>query len=188
MSPLHVLRAADRFLFHKINHVWTNRALDAVLPLVTDLNKSRVFLGLVLPLVLLAWVWRQRLRAVRAILALALIVGMTDLVCYRAIKPLVHRLRPEYAGVAPVLRAGSHGRYGFPSNHAANSFAAAAFLSALDPALSLPLFAAASVVAYSRVYVGAHFPLDVVGGALVGMVLGFAGAWALLRLESSGRT
>ena len=185
MSAPHWLGAADRFLFREINQAWTNRVLDAIMPVLTDLDRSRVFLGLALPGVLLAWLWRQRARAARVILALGLVVGATDLLCHRALKPLVHRARPERAGVGAVLRAGSHGVYGFPSNHAANMFAGAAFLSPLYPSLSVAFFAGAAVIAYSRVYVGAHFPLDVVGGGLVGMILGFAGAWAFRRLEGS---
>lgn len=178
---LHSLIAADRLLFHKVNQVWTHPALDAFMPFVTDLHKSRPVLWLVLPAALAAWIYRKRELAARTILALALVVGLTDTLSYRVIKPLVHRARPEGAGVAVVLRAGSGGD-GFPSNHAANTFAAAAFLAPLYPALSVPLFAVAAVVAYSRVYVGAHFPLDVAGGAALGLLIGWLAGAALRRL------
>jgi undecaprenyl-diphosphatase len=66
----------------------------------------------------------------------------------------------------------------FPSGHSSSSFACALVLSRLAPRLTVPLFALAALVGYSRVYVGVHYPLDVVAGALFGVLV----ATALLRL------
>jgi undecaprenyl-diphosphatase len=68
----------------------------------------------------------------------------------------------------------------FPSGHSATSFAGATVIAAYAPALALPAYALAALVAVSRVYVGVHYPLDIVGGALLGtavglLVLAFAG-------------
>ena len=62
----------------------------------------------------------------------------------------------------------------FPSGHSSTSFAAATILAAYLPALALPLYALAALVAVSRVYVGVHYPLDIVGGALLGVAVGLA--------------
>jgi len=69
------------------------------------------------------------------------------------------------------------GEYGFVSNHAANVFGLAFFLFMLlkptKKLVALSLFAWASFVCYTRIYLGVHYPLDIVGGALWGTLVGF---------------
>ena len=82
------------------------------------------------------------------------------------------------AGLAAWRRRGVlaflHGTLGasFPSGHAAMSFAGATFLALAAPRLAPALFVLAAAVAYSRVYVGVHYPLDVVAGAALGAAVG----------------
>jgi undecaprenyl-diphosphatase len=64
--------------------------------------------------------------------------------------------------------------YSFPSGHATVSFACAAVLAAALPRLRVPLFALAALIAFSRVYVGVHYPSDVVGGAALGILIAIA--------------
>ena len=66
----------------------------------------------------------------------------------------------------------------FPSGHASSSFACALVLARFAPRLTIPLFVLAALIAVSRVYVGVHYPLDILAGAVLGTVL----ATALLRL------
>ena len=70
----------------------------------------------------------------------------------------------------------------FPSGHAATSFACAALLASLAPLPKVPLFALAALIAFSRVYVGVHYPLDVLGGAALGLAIATA-----LRLLAGAR-
>jgi undecaprenyl-diphosphatase len=70
----------------------------------------------------------------------------------------------------------------FPSGHAATSFACAALLAWLTPLPKVPLFALAALIAFSRVYNGVHYPLDVLGGAALGLAVAIA-----LRLLAGGR-
>lgn len=175
--------ALDARLFHLINVVWTNSLFDLVLPALTDLHKARFVAFGLAPLGIAYWLYRGRLPALKVLLALCLTVGAADLVAHRLIKPLVHRPRPDPTQMVVILRAPRGGRYGFPSNHAANCFAGAAFLSSVYPALSIPLYALAALVAYSRVYVGVHYPVDVLGGALLGLAMGSIGAAAFKKFS-----
>lgn len=70
----------------------------------------------------------------------------------------------------------------FPSGHASTSFACAALLAWLTPLPKVPLFALAALIAFSRVYNGVHYPLDVLGGAALGLAVATA-----LRLLAGAR-
>jgi undecaprenyl-diphosphatase len=70
----------------------------------------------------------------------------------------------------------------FPSGHSATSFACAVVLSRIAPRLTIPLFVLAALIAFSRVYVGVHYPFDVLAGALLGVALGLAVVTTLPRL------
>ena len=118
---------------------------------------------------------RSRLRAAAVVLAaLALAFVMTDVV----IKPLVGRARPFERSAATRVIDRRPLTSSFPSGHAAAATAGAITLSRLWPAARFGLWALATLVALSRIYVGVHYPLDVLGGA----VLGTASAWMAHRV------
>jgi undecaprenyl-diphosphatase len=175
------LAAADRALLLKVNRAWTSAFLDASMPFVTNLFKAHWFLYGAGPALLALWIWKGRRRALQVIVVAALAAGTADFVAYHVLKPWVARPRPEYTVSEVDVRVPNGGRYGFPSNHAANSAAAAAVLSAAYPAGAPAFIAAAAIVGYSRVYVGAHYPADVLAGWLLGAALGWL--WAALLLE-----
>ena len=180
IAPLAWLASADRWLLLKINRDWSHSSLDALMPLITDIQKVPWFIYGVAPAALGLWLWKGRKRALQVLVVAVIAVAGSDVVAYRVVKPWAARLRPERAGVAVALRSPSGGTYGFPSNHAANAGAAAAVLSVAYPA-AMPAFAAvAALMAYSRVYCGVHYPGDVVGGLLLGVAVGWP--WALLML------
>jgi undecaprenyl-diphosphatase len=98
-----------------------------------------------------------------------LAIGLAALLADVAAKPVVARHRPfmsisGYEVMAKPQRSGS-----FPSTHAAGAFAGAYAMSGLFPELRGALWIAAVLVAFARVYVGVHYPLDVIGGALIGL-------------------
>jgi undecaprenyl-diphosphatase len=160
----------DQHIFALVNQKWANTVFDRFFPMITDLHKNPVFMAC-LGLYLLAWVLRQRMYAAKFIVVLILSVGASDLIAYRVVKQMAQRQRPMEAGLSVQLRTHNHSGSSFPSNHAANVFAAATVLSSAFVWMGPLYFLVAALVAYSRVYVGVHFPLDVVAGAIIGILI-----------------
>lgn len=90
------------------------------------------------------------------------------------LKALFGRVRPcdALAGCPPVFVA-SPGGHSFPSGHAAGSFAFAAFVATTWPRFAAPALVFAALVAWSRCFLGVHYPSDITAGALIGSLLGF---------------
>jgi undecaprenyl-diphosphatase len=118
-----------------------------------------------------------RLIDLASLLRLALAILLATLVADHVLKPLVGRDRPfttiaglDVIGDKPTDRS-------FPSGHSANAFAGATTLARARPDLAVAWWILAASIAFSRVYLGVHYPLDVIGGAIVGAACGLlAGA------------
>jgi undecaprenyl-diphosphatase len=102
------------------------------------------------------------------VLTTVLVCYLADVLAY-AIKLLVERPRP---GLDPLVRLPTDPS--FPSGHAATSFAGATMLAAFAPRYRVVFFVLAAAIAFSRVYVGVHWPIDVLAGAALGAALGAA--------------
>lgn len=125
---------------------------------------------------------RFKLACWKPVLYLLASVAVADQFSSSLLKPLFKRLRPCHVDEFQSwihLPAGCGGQYGFCSSHAANSFAIAVgfYLLTKNKSAGVTLVLWASIISYSRVYLGAHYPLDVIVGALVGGI----GAWGLLK-------
>jgi undecaprenyl-diphosphatase len=137
-----------------------------------------VFLGIGAALAL----WRRRLLGAFIELALALILA--SLVADHVVKPAVARDRPFVSDATWKVIGGRPNDASFPSGHAANAFAGAFVLARTVPAAQAIWWGLAAAVAYSRVYLGVHYPLDVIGGALVGLASAAIVLAAARRLRS----
>ena len=118
------------------------------------------------------------------IFALALLFFLSDFISSGIIKQAVMRLRPSHddslVGLVHLFKKSngefySGGLYGFVSSHAANTFALATFISLVfrKKWFSISVFAWAVLVSYSRIYLGVHYPGDIIGGVVVGIFSGF---------------
>jgi undecaprenyl-diphosphatase len=175
----------DRYLLLLINGAhcqWTDHFFWLV---------SSPLLPLILGITMLLFLIKDNgVKALWFVLFLAIAIAISNSVSSELLKPLVARLRPTHD---PTLASHIHvindyigGLYGFASSHAANSFAAALFFALLirQRLISLILFAWAVITAYSRMYLGVHFPLDVLAGIAIGLVSG-GFAYYLMELISS---
>ena len=161
----------DVTLFTAINgtHV---PVLDALMLVATWAGFGAV-VWFALAAVALYWP-RHRAAGVRAVLLLAVTLGMNNLV----VKPVVDRPRPFSASLvaARVIQVPAPTTTSFPSGHAATAVAGTMALARVWPAARWAMAGLAALIAFSRIYVGVHYPTDVVAGAL----LGAACAWLVL--------
>jgi undecaprenyl-diphosphatase len=156
--------AIDTDLFFRINQGQRNPFFDLIMPYITEFDHWKILI-LVVWLLLFAFGGKK----MRIALALtAVLVGVLDYSNSFFFKHIFMRPRPcnVLSGVHtfwPCPRS-----FSFPSNHAVNIFGAAFFLSHIYRNWSFFLFPLAILVGYSRIYVGEHYPLDVVGGIFLG--------------------
>ena len=127
------------------------------------------------------WIWTNRWEAVLGGPVLAGAVGLSDFLGGQ-LKWLVERVRPcrALSETVKIEPGGCGGLYSFPSNHAVNTAAAAAFLQVLYPRSGWVSWPIVGLVGSARVYVGAHYVTDVLGGWVLGGLIGGGIAWALL--------
>jgi undecaprenyl-diphosphatase len=121
----------------------------------------------------LAVLWRRPWLFV-AVLAADLVADAISL----GLRDWIDRRRPPLVYLEPKPLVGVPHSGSFPSGHAAIAFACATVIARAAPRLAVPAFLLAAAIAWSRVYVGVHWPLDVLGGAVLGVLI----ATALLML------
>ena len=144
--------------------------LDAVLPWISGTaDHGEVWILLAAVLLLL-----RRQRRYGAAVACGLVLDLVA--CNLVLKPLIGRVRPFAVNPDVVLLIAPPGDASFPSGHTAASFAAVFALKTAGSPLWKPALALAVVIALSRLYLYVHWPSDVLGGALLGAAVGWAGA------------
>ncbi|HYB75280.1 MAG TPA: phosphatase PAP2 family protein [Candidatus Sulfotelmatobacter sp.] len=168
--------AFDRSLFLLIHQTSRNALFDLVMPQLTE--KWNWVLPLAAVFLLYAF-FNGTKRGALLFLSGVLLVLVADAGA-TALKHVFLRPRPLASVAEAQALAERAASSSFPSNHAVNAFALATLFAIYYPSLAIPFFTVAALVGYSRVYLGDHYPLDVLAGAVFGAALGLAAGWASL--------
>lgn len=166
-----LLSEADRMILLAVNSLHTPM-LDSLMWEI-----SRKWTWVPLYILLSAFVFRKYNIAggIVCLLIIAAMITATDQTCAGIIRPVVCRLRPSspdnpLSSLLHLVNDYRGGRFGFPSCHAANTFALALFLSLLfkNRLFTIAIISWSLLVSYSRLYLGVHYPSDILGGLLIG--------------------
>ena len=158
----------NQTLFYFINMSLANPVTDFVMPIVTSDMLLRIMYALAI--VLLLWKGDAKVRWLVLFSGLALLIADQTAAGY--LKPLLNRPRPCHVLENINLLVGCGGGKSLPSAHAANSFAQAALFGLYFRKVRYGLWAVALLIAFSRVFVGVHYPGDIVAGAVLGTAIG----------------
>ena len=172
----------DLFLFlNGLHTVWLDKAMIAI---------TQMWVWAPLYLLLIYWTVKQYgKRCWWIFLTIGIVVLCSDQLSAHVCKPLFQRLRPcynpDFQNLIYLPKGMAGGRYGFVSSHAANTFAVAAFLTAALHKnykwIGIVLYLWAFISSYSRIYLGFHYPGDILCGALLGILIGLI-LWKVFQL------
>ena len=166
----------DKTAFHVLNGILVSAPTDMLFPILTSIQ-------LIWPLYILLAViviYRYKKQGLYAIASLILILGIMDQFSTHVLKPTFNRQRPcrQETNIRLLIPCGPG--QSFPSTHAINNACLAVFLSMLFAQMRMPVMILAFLISYSRIYVGVHYPLDVLGGMIIGGAFGYIGSKTLL--------
>lgn len=177
---LDILSQIDISLFFAANRAH-HPLLDHVMLFVTDIKRT----GVLLLLVWIGLLWKGGTRGRTVALLLLPLIVITDQLSSHVLKDLFDRVRP--CEVLDGVRAidGCRHSPSFPSSHAVNNFAAATLFTLFYRRwVPWVAYGLAALVSYSRVYLGLHYPSDVLGGAIIGALCALGLVWGYKELSA----
>lgn len=182
VKSLSVTMQVDYAVFEFVNQTLAHPWLDALLPVYREKTTWIPLYLLLVVLLLREYGWQ---RTLYVFLVVGVAIAIADQLAASVLKPLIGRLRPcanpDIADQARIL-VSCGGQYSFPSNHATNHFALAHVLSLTwlaDKARGyrLAIYCWAASIALAQVYVGKHFPADILFGGLLGLSIAWLVVW-----------
>lgn len=170
-----MLREIDYTIFHFINQTISNTTFDFILPILRTANNwipLYIFLFLFL-------LYKYKTKAITYTLYILIAFALADLIAFQFLKPLIGRLRPCHSTTLHVRLLLNHcgGKYSFPSSHATNHMAIALSIVFAkifqSKCVNLAWILWATIIGFAQIYVGVHYPLDVLGGFIIGAIIAF---------------
>lgn len=181
---IELLYSIDSALFRFCNQTLANPVFDAIMPPVTNWNQSPYGITFFVLVWLFIFIKGGKEGRTAALLLIPLII-IADQLSSSVIKSLVARPRPCHLVDGAAIITNIHllvpcgSGYSFPSSHAVNNFAFATMMTLFYRRLWYVFYVYASIMAFSRLSVGVHYPSDIIGGAVMGIILAFGlyGIW-----------
>ena len=178
----HFLIQIDRSVFLFFNKTLSNPFFDTIFPIITE-PRNWLIVALI---AMIFFIFKEKKKALGVIALVLIAVALSDLIAYRILKPLLGRLRPchpEFYIEGGRFLIGMKTSFSFPSNHAMNMFTAATVLSYFYRKYFGYFFGFAVLIGFSRIYVGVHYPLDIIGGAVFGIIFGSGVYWGYVGIK-----
>lgn len=164
---MEILKFLDVWLFYAINQLPHDTFLVVFFSFLSGIGTFGIIWAL-LGVILIWWEGKNRHGLYGVILSAGISLVSVEII----LKNVIQRLRPEYAFSSPFLINATE-TYSFPSTHATIAYAASFILSASHPRYKRLFFILAFLIAFSRIYLGKHYPSDVLAGAILGILIGF---------------
>lgn len=163
------LYSIDLSIFYFFNHNLSLPLLDKFFVFITEAKHWMITYFVLWGIVFFKGGKRGKIIAVVSLL----VITVSDQLSSFVVKNLIGRIRPCNALPDVKILAGCTDSFSFPSSHTVNNFAIAVFIYKFYPNLKWILFIVATLVSISRIYVGRHYPSDVIGGMIIGSAIGY---------------
>ncbi|MBI9057140.1 MAG: phosphatase PAP2 family protein [Labilibaculum sp.] len=161
---------------------------DYLMRLISEKEMWYVFYVVLIGCILNTYGWRK---GGLILISLVLVIVVSDQIASGIFKPLFKRFRPsrdpDFSHMVNLVQGYTGGKYGFVSSHAANSFGLAVLASLIlkNRITSVFLIFWAIIVSYSRIYLGVHYPGDILVGSLIGIGMAYLGYFLLQKYFKS---